>query len=420
MLQFKHSFNQTTSTEGDPVHEYQDIQLFNNSTGDTQPIPCIFNQTKLTNVVDKADEYYISVVRWSADCILPQIIPEMQLAETNTIDYFGLTNWIIGIKSSNGENRYTNVKYNPLTYNGISQPKYQPTSQNQVFNNPYYWISNIFEFCQAVNDALAFCVNFQPPPAPLPAPQPWTTPPTQIPLLNYNVSLGKLEFLLPELDFGITKTTDLASFYVSMNTSLYNILNTFNFSTTATVELITVVNKIPETTSASSVEVETILYGLSPFYDYGRNSFNTNDGTTNSPVVNILTQTNTTIPSMSPVNSIVFQTTAIPVNNTMTGAPAFLGANLQNNNALENNAGVLTDFQVPLVSGTEYSGSMLYYVPSGEYRLLDLTANTPIKTLNIQVYWLDKIGNSHPFLIKNQGGASLKLMFRKKSYNGTL
>jgi hypothetical protein len=35
------------------------------------------------------------------------------------------------------------------------------------------------------------------------------------------------------------------------------------------------------------------------------------------------------------------------------------------------------------------------------------------------VYWLDKIGNYHQFLIKNQGGASLKLMFRKKTYNGT-
>jgi hypothetical protein len=417
MLPFKHSFNPTTSTEGDAVHEYQDIQVFNNASGDAQPVPCVFNQTKLTNVVDKSNDYYVSVVRWSADSILPQVIPDMKLFPNST-PYNGITNWIIGIKAANGEARYTYVNYKPSDNNGYNQPLYQPTGQNEVYNNPYYWISNIFEFCQAVNEALSFCITYVPPPPPLPpnTPSAWTVIPTQ-PLLNYNVALGKLEFLLPQADYGILATTALPQFVVSMDTELYNILNTFNFYTSNIATKIQVL--INEPPPIAGVNIDKIMHDIIPFFDYGRNSINIDNGTTNSPLINIYTQTNSSIPSMSPVNSIVFQTTSIPVNNTLTGAPAFLGANLQGNSALQNNAGVLTDFQVPMVSGTEYSGSMLYYVPSSEYRLLDLISNIPTQTLNIAVFWLDKIGNYHPFLIKNQGAASLKLMFRKKTYNGT-
>ena len=269
------------------------------------------------------------------------------------------------------------------------------------------------------NDALKFLVDWNNiVPAPVEPPFQLDPGPTSYPLLNYNSALGKLELLMPAAQYGIQSIGGTPQFSIFFNTALYNLLNTFRTQSVQDVTIIVISNDgtapYPHTT------INTTIHAVQPFYDFGRNSFNINDGTSTNPVVDVLTQTNSSIPSMSPVVSIVFQTTSIPVNNTLTGAPAFLGQNLQGNNSLENNAGVLTDFQVPLTTGTEYSGSMLYYTPQSEYRLLDLVSNSPTQVLNIVVFWLDQIGNYHPFLIKNQGSAALKLMFRKKSFNGTI
>jgi hypothetical protein len=439
MLPFKHSFNPTTSTEGDPVHEYQDIQVFNNSTGSNRPIPCIFNQTKLTNVVDKSNDYYISVVRWSADSILPQIIPEMVLGLPNTApplqNYIGLTNYSVGIV----ENYFTtgpqtsvamsSVIYKPST-NIISstyeQPILNPSNQNEVYNDPYFWISNINEFLSYLNASLFQAATLvsalDETGNPLPGLHDVFTDKTKIPTFSYNSATGKIELLCPTVEFTpftLAKKGD-KYYTVAVNEPLFNLLNTF-YMVESPGTYYTLFTTFPTKVISFNIQDPNInLFLIQVPVDFGRSAFASSAGVgTTSFEVSVCTQTNSSITSMSPVNSIVFQTTSIPVNNTLTGAPAFLGQNLQGNNALQNNAGVLTDFQVPLVSGTEYSGSMLYYVPSSEYRLLDLTANTPVQTLNIAVYWLDKIGNYHPFLIKNQGGASLKLMFRKKTYNGT-
>lgn len=441
MLQAKHFQNPSTSSDNKPIHEYQDVVVFNNSTGDAQPIPLVYNQTKLTNVIDKSNDYYISVVRWSADSILPQIIPEMYLYEPpttvpppgdyspNTPAYSGETNYIIGIRDSGQAYSCVRVIYNPVTNssNNYARPALKPLSQNEYYNNPYYWISDIEEFVNCLNVALQ---RAQKDAAIVGSP----TIPT-IPLFYFNSQTGKIELLFPNKEYGqptVSSPTNTNTWNPAvepqlkmwMNTELYSLLNTFNATAVTTnpgVGITALEIYEPNGTNLELLTPFPQMYYINTQYNYGRNSYNNpiqSGGTI--PIIDVVTQTNSSIPSMSPVTSIVFQTTSIPVNNTLTGAPAFLGPNLQANNALENNAGVLTDFQVPLSSGTEYSGSMLYYTPQSEYRLCDLISNSPTQVLNIVVYWLDQIGNYHPFLIKNQGSASLKLMFRKKSFNGTI
>lgn len=430
MLQSKHFQNPTSSSYLDSTHEYQDVSVFNNSTGSATPIPLVYNQTKLTNVIDKSNDYYVSIVRWSADSILPQIIPEMY---TNVVDsgtpgnvYVGLTTYEIGIvETEPGSTKVSmsSVIYNPdsnLT-NGYNQPPLNPKSQNEYYNDPYYWIGDIREFLDMLNKSLLQAGTIVSALSgtgetitglgtPLTA--------AQVPRFSYNTTAGKIELLCPAAEF----TPSTGKYYtVVMNEQLHNLMNTFY-----TIESKGTYYSLFTTYPTKIIGNDIVDPNLNLFLvqvpnDFGRSAFAANPGAavpSTSFEVLVCSQTNSSIPSMSPVNSVVFQTTSIPVNNTLTGSPAFLGPNIQGNNALQNNAGVLTDFQVPLVSGTEYSGSMLFYQASSEYRLLDLISNSPTQVLNIVVYWLDKIGNYHEFLVKNQGSANLKLMFRKKTFNG--
>jgi hypothetical protein len=73
--------NNRLNTVGDPTHTYIDLDIVNNSTN-YQPQPVIFQQTNLSNIVDKIDDYYMSVVKWSFNANIPVIIPKMELNTT--------------------------------------------------------------------------------------------------------------------------------------------------------------------------------------------------------------------------------------------------------------------------------------------------------------------------------------------------
>ena len=68
--------------------------------------------------------------------------------------------------------------------------------------------------------------------------------------------------------------------------------------------------------------------------------------------------------------------------------------------------------------GTEYTRNLLYYSPVSEYRLFDMISQSSLQNLNISVAWLDKYGFSHPMCIKYGATASIKLLLRKKTFNG--
>ena len=80
---------------------------------------------------------------------------------------------------------------------------------------------------------------------------------------------------------------------------------------------------------------------------------------------------------------------------------------------------ILTDFQIQSESGTE-SRSYAQYVPSGEYRLIDLTGTIPIKNIDIKVFWQDKYLNLYPLYIPPLNSMDIKLLFRKKTSKGGL
>jgi hypothetical protein len=56
----------------------------------------------------------------------------------------------------------------------------------------------------------------------------------------------------------------------------------------------------------------------------------------------------------------------------------------------------------------------LIYVPSAEYRMIDMFGDNDITTFDINVFWKDKRSNLIPFTLQSGASASMKILFRLK------
>lgn len=237
------SYHPINNSNGNATHEYIDCEIINNST-DLSPIPVVFNNVKTRQIIDDCSDYYLSVVRWSLDSGLPQIIPEMELspAIVGGTAVERSVYWLnIGIEKVATQTidfpvplMEENVEYysNNLT---VPIPAVQPSSPDQVYTNPYYFINSIGEFLELVNKAIirAFA-GLKVYGLTTPAAYPGLTAalPTAPPHFDWNGSV-----LSANVDAGwIYKdnlnpippsTAPKYNFYLSMNTPLYNLFNTF-------------------------------------------------------------------------------------------------------------------------------------------------------------------------------------------------
>lgn len=403
------SYHPVNSTKEDPTHEYVDCEIINNSTTDLSPIRVIFNQIKTSHVIDNCDHYYLSVIRWSLDSGLPQIVPQIQLGPGGNVNdtVYKLN---IGIQNIDGTGLITypldvtTIIFVPDD-NTVPVPTAQPTRQDQVNTNPYYFISSISHFLEMVNKALSDAydklVVFKNQVSPV-SPIAGKTIPVAPPHFDWNGSEISCNIDAKWIYNRATPAPGAGDlrFYISMNTPLYNLFDTFPSKF------------VSNTVASSDLGANYNLF----FYENQWES-NYSAGT---PLIDyyVFNQEGSSVPAWSPVSSIVFRTSTIPVNPTNTGAPTYSGENLKNSIQASAISSVLTDFQIPLEKGNEYSNALLYYTPSGEYRLFDLISNGGLLNLNVEIYWKDKLGFVHPFLLKNGASATLKLLFRKKSYNG--
>jgi hypothetical protein len=122
----------------------------------------------------------------------------------------------------------------------------------------------------------------------------------------------------------------------------------------------------------------------------------------------------------SPVSSIVFTSTLLPVKSEATGAPVVLGAgNVGFSQATTPSAfqPIITDIALDTSSGNaEAYRKFIYYAPSAEYRLSDFSSSKQdIRNIDIQVYWKNRLDNQlYPINMFNLSSVSIKVMFKHK------
>jgi len=127
----------------------------------------------------------------------------------------------------------------------------------------------------------------------------------------------------------------------------------------------------------------------------------------------------------SPVSSIVFTSTLLPVKSEATGAPVVLGTgNIGQSSATVQSAfqPIITDISLDTsqLGGTAAYRQFIYYAPSAEYRLSDFsTSKQDIRNIDIQVYWKNRLDNQlYPINMFNLSSVAIKVMFKRKDAQG--
>lgn len=156
-------------------------------------------------------------------------------------------------------------------------------------------------------------------------------------------------------------------------------------------------------------------YLLSGFlYTYSSNNNPNQYALLNLSQSGIFTQDYSTIQQFSPISSIVFTTSLLPIYSSIT-PPVNLYQNdvLLDNSSTYNFKPILTDF-----SATDLIFQPVLQYSAVIYRFIDLKPNQCIKQLDLYIYWMNKFTGLYTPLYLNVGGSvSIKILISNQFNN---
>ena len=118
-----------------------------------------------------------------------------------------------------------------------------------------------------------------------------------------------------------------------------------------------------------------------------------------------------TVGIWTPISSIVFCSNTLPIYKNSLANPLIYydGVNVNVSSTGANYANIITD----MISDGQYSPTLLYQPTV--YRMISLIGSQPIKNIDIQVYYKNKLGIMIPFRLLSNCSSSIKIMFSKKN-----
>lgn len=122
-------------------------------------------------------------------------------------------------------------------------------------------------------------------------------------------------------------------------------------------------------------------------------------------------QTFPTLANMQSFTSIVIRSVSLPiVNEILTLQP-----NKGNRNGVGDGSGsesIISDFEVDIGSGNLLK-PFIHYIPTAEYRRINLQGETPIQRIDIEILWKDNYDNLYPVYIPAHDIATIKIIFEE-------
>ena len=380
-----------------PTHVYLDLDVRNDDVETvSSPPPLNFDETRLHPFLNgDASDYFCTIARFTLETSnsIPVFIPEMDTTQTNpnrtiykiAFARVGATTPILP----------TAVIYEPSDRN--QQPPSFPSKVNDP-SSTYYHVHSYQRIIDMINTTLLNMFNdifpggdhYNPPymewdnntcTAAINADSYWfdTTPNNQF--------LGPPGFVLSGQKYEIY-----------FNTRLYQLFNT-----------------LPATFMNSAGDLN---YRLDIFAKPNNTTkLPVNDANGNQMYNIQMAQDISTISNMSPLDSIVFTSTSLPIHPALSSSPKIISSTNKttSGNGLPNITNVLTDFQIALSAANHYK-PVISYAPQGEYRLIDMYGNKDLSRIDLQVYWKDKKGILHPMLLYPGCSASVKFLFRHRRF----
>ena len=396
-------------------HKYVDVTYLNNAS-DKLPKPIIFDQYKdAPFIYGDTNDYYMSITRFSLNnTTLPVIIPDVKTFLPDGMNPLGMpienadiyTNYNIdlGIGTAPAQAVWASggistVKFVPQLYPSIHKvPSYYPKTVPELYADPYYRITSIQHFLNMINAALDISFYTLKAMTDYAAILAKALPPKFI----WNGSKIELlytdEYIQTLYDFPTFATNTL---FIGMNTNLYNLLASFNMT-----------QIFPP---SSTPLVDSIDYFINIRDKYSKDTILIKGPTGTTIALNSQEQEYSSVPFWSPIETIFFTTSSLPVSLSANLGTTFTGDNYANLASGNTNATVISDFVYDQTLGTEMLGS-LSYIATGEYRLYDLDSSIDIKQLRITCWWKDKNGGNHMMYAPYGSGANMKILFRRKQF----
>jgi len=375
------------------THIYLDLNIVNNDQESNDSPPELkFVETRNAPFLpgDSAD-YFVSVLRFSVQTgnDLPVWIPRIETG-TNQMD-INKTVYKVSVESGGM------IRTVPLTWIPWDKNTEIPTAPmiKQDLANRYYYMHNFNHFVLMMNNALKDA---------------WGITKSTIanePFIDFDSDTNKFNF---NADVSLVSDTARDPVKIYFNTRLYELITTFpatfmGNATDANYQLIFMnnhdINVKPIYQPSQSGKCNVVLYQAIQLF-----------------------QEISTIAMWSPISSIVFTTSLLPIKATNTSPPHIFNdasSSLNSVNTLVSAGSpdlsmVLTDFVVALTENNQYRPSINYNV-GAEYRLVDLYSMPNLNRIDIMVFWRAWTGQMVPLHLLPGCQATIKLLFRNRRFN---
>jgi hypothetical protein len=328
-----------------------------------------YNVTKTIPILSKASDFYCSVIRFEIPLdTIPLFIIPIVPNQPNP----NLTPLVIGINVA-GVNYPQRLIYTPS--NNI-----QPPIQNKPIQviTDYYYDYSIQHFVDMLNTALGF--------AWISSGLPLTYLGYTFPWFFYDSITSLMSLVVPEYFTRIiAPLIDIPIIY--MNEPLQSYLSSFNlkfigYSQPFGREYDFILN-FPTPDKRFIVPGDPLIY-YKIVEDYSITEY------------------------FVALRKIIIATNTIPISNEFIPVPG------NNDSGIAASFPILTDF-TPQINLAGQSRSIAYYIPTSQYRLVDLIADVPLQKIDLKIYWVDITGNINPLLISVFQQASIKLAFLRKT-----
>jgi len=450
-----------TNYNTDPNHIYYNLQAYNNDTiGSSQSVPVRFTETRTSTILANPSEYFLSIIRFHLDTPnLPLFLPTPETSTVyNPTQNINQLVYQIAIYKGGTTDApdIIPIMFNPQLNTSNNNPPPAVLDLNAL-SNPYYFVYQFQDFLDMINLSIQKYYNSTV------AIQTRLDATTNIPyfgmeagnrftiyfpsFVNTNTLSGSN---VPSKGTGasIWNSSSISTdWMMAFNAPLHTLFSSLRYQyidslknlpniTTTARNLITsekqlhgwyLLSNRPAKNSAAAFAVgqpvrleQTNQMGLNQLeiLPISAVPFAGNMYSTAVRSFEVLRSPYSSAPLLNPVKQLIFTTALMPVNNELVGLPVVQNSDPRLNSDIQNNnfSPVITDLEVPLISGDETKCNVSYS-PSGEYRLIDLQSNQPINSIEISVYWKDQYGYLHPFTLEPGCFSSLKLLFRKKVFN---
>ena len=377
-----------------PIHIYYDLNIVNNNQ-DTKigPPQLVFNDIRNSAILQNPSDYFLSVIRFTLQTAnsIPIWIPEIDVTDNLDADKT-IYSFTLKYKNVSSEQRY--VYY--IAENNLTPP-IMPILPGDSYNLPYYYVSNFEQVVEMFNGALS--ASFADLYVKV-SNAGYVMPSVNPPFIEWNSDTGKMIFNADML--GYNNNSALDQIQIFCNTSMKVLLSGFR-------------SRLVALDSADGSNYQIII-------KKDINELNVYKLPTYSAIQSY--QQYGTGSLFNPVSSIVFTSALIPIVPSNTSKPTIFNGNnnLMNSGNNSNISSMITDFEVQDSTGYGYC-SQIEYVPSGEYRLMDMQGGgntSALQDIEISVFWKDAYSNLHPLYIQAGARCDLKIMFRKKSFQSSL